>query len=243
VPWSVPLPVVPLILVGLAALLGWWWLPALRTGARGVHLLPLGLALIAANYLLVYSTRADWGYEGLMTLMHWSRYHILPQLGLALLVVGAWPARAAAPPVSEGLSRREAWSIGLLIGVCFLVQWPRALLTYYSYFPQPRQQALLRRIAELDARCREYHISADAARVALHSNRVSLAATAWALGAESCCQAGPAQAALAAFTAARGDLDFRDWYGDGDAADFLYGSDDPKPRPAEEVRRILRIEN
>jgi hypothetical protein len=300
VPWSVPLPVVPVILAGLAALLGWWWLPALRSGARGVRLLPVGLALVAANYLLVYSTRADWGYEGLMTLMHWSRYHILPQLGLALLVVGAWPARqgpptsprrqqgedhpllaprACIPPSmpptgetsptrqrgeaapllapracedggavalstnSEGLSRREAWYIALLIGACFLVQWPRALLTYYPYFPLPRQQTLLRHIAELDARCREYHIGADAARAALHTNRVSLAATAWALGAEACCQPGPAQAALAAFAAARGDLDFRDWYGDGDAGDFLYGSDDPRPRPAEEVRRILGIEN
>jgi hypothetical protein len=244
--WSVPLPVVPLILAGAAALLAWWWRPALRSGARGVRLLPLGLALIAANYLLVYSSRAGWRYEGLMTLLHWNRYHLLPQLGLALLVVGAWPARAA-PEAAAGLSRRQARQITLLISVCFLVQLPRALLTYFPYFPLPRQEALLRQIEQWDARCREHHIGIDAARAALRANRLSLAVAAWALGAgTSPLAAGPAPAlagaAQAGSTTDVDNLNLGQWFGEGDVADFLLDSDDPRPRPFEEVRRLLRIE-
>jgi len=59
-----------------------------------------------------------------------------------------------------------------LIGGCFLVQLPRGLLcsspTGWRQSAQVReQQAVLRRIEEVDARCRQYHICAADARQAL----------------------------------------------------------------------------
>jgi hypothetical protein len=166
-PWSVPLALVPIILVGLVGLLAWWWRPALRSGI-GVRLLPLGLVLIAVPYLLFYSARADWGYER-MTLLSWNRYHLMPHLGLTLLVAGGLPARLQGRLTDgAGMTRTQARLLALLLGVCFLVQLPRALLGYLPFDALvAEQRPLLRKIEEVDARCREYHISTAAAQEAL----------------------------------------------------------------------------
>jgi hypothetical protein len=167
-PWSVSLPLALPIVGGLIALGVWWWRPALRSGT-GLRLLPLGLALIGVNYVLVYSARAEWGYDEVgMNRLNWNRYHLMPQLGLVLLVVGALPARLhGSVLVKEGLTRRQARWLAVLVGACFLVQLPRALLCYFPYFMDTHQAEILAGIEQVDACCREHHIGADAAREAL----------------------------------------------------------------------------
>jgi hypothetical protein len=164
-PWAVPLPLVPVLLGALAALGWWWWRPALRqeAPAAGVRLLPLGLALIGASYLLIYGARAAWGYEGVMTLLHWNRYHVLPQLGLAFLVCGPLPARMRVVP--GRLTRRQARGAAALVVLSFLVQSPRAACCFP--WTNPSQAELFRRLEQVDARCREYHVSAAAAEASL----------------------------------------------------------------------------
>jgi hypothetical protein len=57
------------------------------------RLLLLGLGLIGGSYLLVYSARAAWSYAR-MTEPAFSRYHLLSQLGLVLFFCGGLPGRA-----------------------------------------------------------------------------------------------------------------------------------------------------
>lgn len=162
---TVEVPVVLLLVaLGALAVAGAWWF----VHSRSVRLALLGLALILSNYLLVYSARATWGYEGVMTHPGWSRYHLLPQLGLSLFVCAGltgFAGRWFSPREDQTLTLRQARILRLLIAVCLVVQLPRALLSYFPY--DPEQEATLRRIAAVDARCRKYHISGDAARAAL----------------------------------------------------------------------------
>jgi hypothetical protein len=159
---SLPLPVAVFVLAGVVAAGVWWW-------RRAPHrrLLLLGLGLVVSSYLLVYSARAAWGYEGVMTGPGWTRYHLQPQLGLALFVAGGLltPTRRASEGTDTDLTRQQARAVGWLIALCFLVQLPRAVLGRFE--PIPAQAARLRHIEEVDARCREYHIGAADARRAL----------------------------------------------------------------------------
>jgi hypothetical protein len=247
-PWSVPLPLVPIILIGLVALAGWWWRPALRGGgpSAGLRFMPLGLALIVLPYWLVYSARADWGYEGKMTTLTWNRYHLLPQLGLALLVCGAMPARRPALAPQGRLTRPQARMVAILIGLCFLVQLPRGVA---SFLDLPGQQAVLQRIERVDALCREHHISARAAREALRKPGRTLM-IAQALCAQGATSPEPTAPLFPQAVVARGvaafdtstlleKLSLREWYSDVDGWEFLYGSPDPQPRSEEEIRRLL----
>ena len=141
---------------------GVWW--AHRSPRRRLAL--LGAGLIFGSYLLIYSARATWSYDGAgMFTPSWSRYHLQPQLGLTMLLCGglpAWEGRwfrlAPCGRLSPGQTRALAW----LLGVCFLVQAPRGLLCYYA--PNPRQAERLRLIGRVSDFCREHRISADAAR-------------------------------------------------------------------------------
>ena len=92
--------VVP-VLLALAVGVAWW------AHKADLRLVVLGVGLIAASYLLVYSARAEWGYEEVkMSQTTWSRYHLLPQLGLALVVAGG--LRGWLPGwAGEGLSRQQ----------------------------------------------------------------------------------------------------------------------------------------
>jgi hypothetical protein len=105
-----PVGLVPVVLLAVAALGVWWWW---RAPCR--RLLLLGLGMVGSSYLLVYSARAEWGYDNRMNLPNWTRYHLLPQLGLTLFVAGGlrlrvpvfrvlrvWPLRLVFPLGSRG---------------------------------------------------------------------------------------------------------------------------------------------
>jgi hypothetical protein len=133
------------------------------------RLVALGTGMIMLSYWLVYSARATWTYEGVMNQPIWGRYHLLPQLGLALLVIAAlprWNGRGFFLDPRGTISRRQAQALVGLIGILFLIQLPRGLLAHRWFDPGP-QTEVLREIEEVDARCRAQHISADAARSAL----------------------------------------------------------------------------
>jgi hypothetical protein len=154
---SLPLPAACVVLAGLVVVGAWWW-----CRAQERRLLLPGLGLIGCSYLLVYSARASWPYEE-MTELGWTRYHLQPQLGLALFVAGGL---AFARRAGEGIPmRRQLRGMVWLIALCFCVQLPRAVVGRFA--PDPRQEELLRRVEEVDARCREHHIGADDARRAL----------------------------------------------------------------------------
>jgi hypothetical protein len=199
---ALPIWVVAPVLAVLVVLGVWWWRQATER-----RLMLLGLGLIGSTYMLCYSARALWDYEQMVT-PAFSRYHLLPHLGLVLFVVGGLPGRWFTLESAKTMTARQQRWIYTLIGICFVVQLPRGLLcgspTGWSQFEEVRaQQAVLSRIEEVDARCRRYHIAADDARQAL------------------------------------GILDVPLSLGVADGWDFLIGSDDPRPLPPEEVKRLL----
>jgi hypothetical protein len=160
-----PLAVVPVVLLGFIGVVVWWWRPV-----KNRRLLVLGTALIVMSYWLVYSARAEWGYDGMMMLPNWGRYHLLPQLGLALLVVGGLP-RYKSPLEPDGaLSPLQLRLLYFMIATLFVIQLPRAI--FATPLADTAQYAVLRQIEETDTRCREHHISADTAREALSRLRV-----------------------------------------------------------------------
>ena len=171
---TVPVPLVVAALLALAAFGVWWWW---RAPCR--RLLLLGVGLIGASYLLVYSARANWADDLSLVGVSWSRYHLLPQLGLALFVVGglpAWNGRLFLLQADGRLTRRQVRFVACLIGVLMLIHLPRSVTATVRFEPMPfdfrtskvappdAQHAALRRVDEVDARCREHGISADAAK-------------------------------------------------------------------------------
>jgi hypothetical protein len=183
----------------------WWW-----RRASDHRLMFLGLGLIGSSYLLCYSARALWDYQDMVE-PQFSRYHLLPHLGLVLFFCGGLPARAGrwfALDATGTITARQRRMVCTWIGVFFLVQLPRGLLcsspTGWHQFAEVReQQAALHQIEKVDAQCREYRIGAAAARQALGKLNVPLS------------------------------LDTIDGW------DFLIGSDDPRPLPPEEIKRLL----
>ena len=183
----------------------WWW-----RQSREHRLMLLGLGLIGSSYLLCYSARALWDYEQMVE-PQFSRYHLLPHLGLVLFFCGGLPGRADrwfTLDATGAITVRQRGMVFGLIGVCFLVQLPRGLIcsspTGWHQFAEVReQQAVLRRIEEVDARCRKWHIGAEAARQTL------------------------------------GRLDVPLSMGTIDGWEFLIGSDDPLPLPPEVIRLWL----
>ena len=168
---NVALPIwiaVPILLV-IAASGAWWW-----RQAPDHRLMLLGLGLIGSSYMLVYSARSTWDYRQ-MTNPGFARYHLLPQLGLVLFFCGGLPGRAGrwfSTDENDGLNQRQRRQIYALIGVLLLIHLPRGLLcgaaTDWDMVAERRdQQDALRRIEEVDARCRQHHIDAAAAREAL----------------------------------------------------------------------------
>jgi hypothetical protein len=167
--WLVPL---PLLIIGAAAI-AWW--------RRAPHrpLLALGLAFIFSSYLLVYSARAEWDYDVAdFSTPTWGRYHLLPQLGLALFVVGGMRPGVT---LDRRRLRLAAW---LLVGAC-IVHFPRVVVQHCYPDPSARpfgirlidpaeQQAVLVRVEELDARCKEFSIDAETARAALARQQLPL---------------------------------------------------------------------
>jgi hypothetical protein len=167
-PWLL----LPPVLVAVAVGAWFWW-----RRAPDRRLILLGLAFIYGSYLLTYSARAQWSYEshvrngfeypGIST---WSRYQLFSHLGLVLFLSAALPSWQcwffqdwAAPA-----ARRRRWITCLVVTrLCeayFIVQLPR--MKAYDYY-DPQQQSDLRYIEQVNAICREHHISADTARAAL----------------------------------------------------------------------------
>jgi hypothetical protein len=147
-----------LCLLAVAGL--WWW-----QQAKSRRLLTLGLGLILVSYWLVYSARAEWSYD--TQLCTWTRYNLLPQLGLALYIVGGLQGRLDRHS-KDSPARQWKLEIGLamaLIAVLLAVNFPRAFFLMHPY--DPAQQEMLQRVEDMDRRCRENHISAETARMAL----------------------------------------------------------------------------
>ncbi len=158
-----PPALVPVGLLLLSGAMLWWWRPVAER-----RLLWLGMGLILCSYLLVYSARAEWSYEGVMNQPNWSRYHLLPQLGLALLVCGGlprWQGHRLHLDATGHLSYPQIRALGLLLGALWLIQLPRALIAPCRY--DPEQQETLRRIEDMEERCATAHIAAEVACAAL----------------------------------------------------------------------------
>ena len=191
---SLPVPWVWLALVVLVGAGVWWWRSA---PARALIL--LGLGMIVSNYLLIFTARAYQDYAD----VHSSRYQLYPHLGLALIVGGGW--RRGWYPTSLGAIPH--WKVAAFLAVLVLAQsWPN-----WCWIGDLRQAADFRRIEEVDARCRRYHIDARTARQALPEKFEVVGCT-------------PEQ-----------KVDGRPVIG----WDFLRGSDDPRPVSIDEARRLL----
>jgi hypothetical protein len=202
---AMPIWLVVPILLAILALGIWWWRQATEH-----RTMALGLAFIATTYMLCYSARARWDYEQMVT-PAFSRYHLLPHLGLVLYFIGGLTGRAGrwfVPENSNAMNARQRRFAYLLISICFVVQLPRGLLcsspTGWTQFAEVRaQQDALRRIEEVDARCRAHRIDIADARNVLGRFPVPLS------------------------------------YGEGDGWDFLIGGNDPRPMPPDQVHRLL----
>jgi hypothetical protein len=152
--WLIPL---GLLLLGAAAF--WWWR---RAKYRG--LLVLGLGFIFSSYLLVYGARAGWDYDDYdFTSATWARYHLLPQLGLALFVCGGLPEFVHVGPT---ISRLQFRRIAMLLALLVIIHAPRVVAQHW-YRDPTEQQAALRLIEETDARCQAHGIDVATAREAL----------------------------------------------------------------------------
>jgi hypothetical protein len=226
---DLPAAVIVPALLGLMAAAAWWW-----RGAPGP--LPLlGAGMVLGSYVLVYGSRGgEYSYTGVMNQPNWGRYHLLPQLGLALFLCGGlprWGGRWQLDPAGS-LSARQTRRLLLLIAALFLIQLPRAVAVNGPHTLSPAEQfarlrddpagwlrwaweewwhdpereaqlAVLRRIEEVDARCRRHRIAADTARAAL------------------------------------GWLDIPGCPVRENGWNLLRGSDDPLPRSVEEAHRLL----
>jgi hypothetical protein len=124
----------------------------------------LGLGMILVSYWLIYSARGRWDYDGIMTGLNYSRYHLVPQLGLTLFVVGGLPGRLFP---EAAWTRRQVVLIGGLLLACLLIQLPRGLVGSGPPEFHHRQAVLLGRIDAMDDRCRSHHLSAAQARAVL----------------------------------------------------------------------------
>jgi hypothetical protein len=196
----------------LLVVAAWWWWGASAAGRR---LMLLGLGFIFVSYLLVYSARADWTYEGYMNRPNWSRYHLQPQLGLALFVAGGMTRYAGWWRLTDGaaLTPPQVLVLLCLVAVLLMLAIPRTIWTKFGDDPgqQEQQQQALRLIDAMDARCRQYRIAGATAREAL--------------------------------AATRGPLDVPGSLGREDGWELLAGSPDPDPSVTpEEAQRLLAPE-
>ncbi len=211
----------PPILALLAAAFFWW---LRRSASPQRRLILLGVDAILGSYLLIYSGRAAWGYDGYapqgspwqlapavadpsripMYTPTWSRYHLQPQFGLVLLICAGLSARADRwfRLRSDGrLTKGQTTALASLLGLCLLIQAPRGFACYYA--ANPRQKSTLSLIERASDFCREHHIATSAARREL--GRLHM----------------PESTTII------------------DGWEFLRGSDDPKDWSQEEVRNLL----
>jgi hypothetical protein len=223
---AVPLPAwltFILAAVWVGVFVAWWR----YSGHQGLML--LGAAFIVSSYLLTYSARADWTYGSVGL---WTRYNLLPTLGMSLLVAGGLPDWR--PSWNDVWRRRRGstW-MTLLVIVMVMLQlgraWPapsmkfdemmrrlgendssESLWTIFSNHwnavveSREDQQRLLRELERIDDLCRQHRISAAQAVEALPSFAID--------------PSGPHINGLK----------------------FLRGCNDCEPHTLEEIRRLLR---
>ena len=177
---TLPIAVSLIILPLLIAAATWWWRKA--TNRR---LLLLGLGMILSHYILFYSARSPprWLYDGVMTNPGWSRYHLVPQLGLTLFLLGGlprWQGRLRLRPDGR-LTWKQAGSFVLLAVLLAAIHLPRGLMVHWWFTPLPdglsiewfrpmrrlEQQDSFRQIEEIDELCRRHAIKAETAREVL----------------------------------------------------------------------------
>jgi hypothetical protein len=175
---SCPVVLVPVVLFAIVIGLFRWWQPVQKR-----TLLYLGIGLILLSYWLIYSARSGWDYDRVgMNGSVWLRYHLLPQMGLALLICGGLPPRIGSRLLPDGLSADQARALSWLIGILFVMQLPRGLLSSVRH--DPSQHEVLQQIEAMDLRCRLQRVSAEAAIDVLEPLRVPLgddADNGWAL--------------------------------------------------------------
>jgi hypothetical protein len=167
---TLPLGLVFSLLVGLVAGAMWWWQ---RAPAR--RLLLLGLGFIFLSYVLVFSARSEWTYDGTMTGFAFCRYHLLPQMGFALFVCGGLPAADGHLMSLQTSGRLTPRQVKCLLGITcllFVSQLPRCLAAPPRY--DPAQQVVLGRIEKLERLCIAKHIPGDLARKVLIPARLEM---------------------------------------------------------------------
>jgi hypothetical protein len=153
---ALPLFLVPPLLVGLSVAAARWW-----KRAPNRSLLLLGAAFIFTSYFLIYGARSEWKYEAIVVS---SRYQVFSHLGLTFFLAGGlprWQDWLVAGRNPWAPAQGRIWLRGLLI--LWLIQMPRSLPLFYN----SDQGKKLHLIDEVDARCRQHHISATDARAAL----------------------------------------------------------------------------
>jgi hypothetical protein len=153
----------PLVLAALALPAWWWW----RKAPRLCHpLMILGLGMMGGTYWLIYSFRSAWPYEAMM--VGWTRYNLMPFLGLVFFACAGLPSRQGTLFTlhpSGLLSRGQVFGLALLAGLLLVLQFPQGLVGHRlrDRDPEP-QQAALRQIEDMDARCQAHNIDGDTAR-------------------------------------------------------------------------------
>jgi hypothetical protein len=139
-PW-----LVGVLLIALAAgVVVWWRL------APAPRLVLFGIAIILLNDVLAFGTRASvFSYPELAI---WSRYQLYPQVGLALIVCAGLPrcGRLLTGQGTRDLTPAGRRVLLVLAALLFAIHLPRGQVCYYD----PQQHADLRRVEDLDARCR-----------------------------------------------------------------------------------------
>src|SRR5690606_26796798 len=115
--------------------------------------LALGAALVLTGYGLVYSSRAFVPYEELLR-PAWTRYHLPPHLGLALLLPAVLAAgfRQVAPP--GGLTARQILAFVVLLVLLGWTQYPRGYASEMRDFVRLQREGL-RQLDAVDRLCRE----------------------------------------------------------------------------------------
>jgi len=156
-----------LLLLLLVGVVCWWRLATER------RLLLLGLAMIFVSLWLTYSARSEWRYT---QVANWSRYQVLPQLGLSLFIVGGLP-RWGGWGLTAPLDPRRAWLSGLVLARLLEVLFAWQLARVAWHIPVPEQLQHFRRIEDMDARCRQHRIAAAAARQVLPPLRMPVSGT------------------------------------------------------------------
>lgn len=213
------------LLLGLLGVAGvalpWWSTAAVLSAvvaaavwwwrrAREHRLMLLGLALIGANYWLSYSARALWDYQRMVE-PAFARYHLLSHLGLVLFFCGGLPAWAGRWFTLDAAEAIAARQRRFLYGLIGVCFLVQLPRGLLCGSPTGWDQ-----FAEMAAQQAALsHI--EEVEVRCRRYRISAAAARQTLGRLNV----PLS------------MDVIDGW------EFLIGSDDPRPRPIEEVRRLL----